>query len=157
MKDLMIDVATELRMSLISLKVTSTGLYSAGYIAYPTIRGVCVKPTKSNEVYVDDYIVRAKLLRLMGDADMLREDIRFQCTMILNHVTKLNHSTANVKFKVQSNRVILISDNSRYRINVKTLNVTKLIGDNWIIVEHDATIHDRISKLEGTLIQVGLM
>lgn len=157
MKDLMIDVATELRMSLTSLKVTSTGLYSAGYIAYPTIRGVCVKPTKSDEVYVDDYVVRAKLLRLMGDAVMLREDIRFQCTMILNYVTKLNHNTANVKFKIEGERVILLSDHGRYRINVNTLNVTKLIGSDWMIINHDAAIYDRISKLQGTLIQVGLM
>lgn len=157
MRDLMIDVATELRMSLISLKVTSTGLYSAGSTAYPTPAGVCVKRAKAGNEYVDDLVLRAQLVKLMTNPELMSSDIRFQATMILNHVTKLNHITANVKFKVDGERLMLISDLGRYRINVETLNVTKLINDKWIIINEDKVIYDRITKLHATLIQVGLM
>ena len=157
MKDLMVTVATELRMSLTSLKVTSTGLYSCGSIAYPTPAGVCVKHPKTGNEYVNDLVLRAQLVKLMTNAELMSSDIRFQATMILNHVTKVNHNLANVKFKVDGDRLMLISDLGRYRINVATLNVTKLINDKWIIINEDKVIYDRITKLHATLIQVGLM
>lgn len=157
MKDLMTAVASELRMSLTSLKVTSTGLYSCGSIAYPTPAGVCVKRTKAENEYVDDLVLRAQLVKLMVNPELMSSDIRFQATTILNHVTNLNHNTANVKFKVDGDRLMLVSDLGRYRINVATLNVTKLTNDKWIIINEDKVMHDRITKLHATLIQVGLM
>lgn len=157
MKDLMATVATALRMSLTSLKVTSRGLYSCGSIAYPTPAGVCVKRTKADNEYVDDLILRGQLVKLMTNPELMSSDIRFQATMILNHVTKVNHNNANVKFKVDGERLMLISDLGRYRINVVTLNVTKLINDKWIIINEDNVIYDRITKLHATLIQVDLM
>lgn len=157
MKDLMTAVATQLRMSLISLRVTSTGLYSCGSVAYPTLAGVCVKHTKGGNEYVDDLVLRAQLVKLMTNPELMSSDIRFQATMILNHVTNISHDIANVKCKVDGERLMLISDRGRYRINVNTLNVTKLINDKWIIINEDKLMYDRINKLHATLIQVELM
>ena len=155
MKDLMVTLANELRMSCVGLHMNSIGMYAAGVQAYPTVRGVHLKHTGKPDEFVDCTIARGKLMRLMSDPILMREDIRHQTKQILDVASKLNHG--DVKFKIEEERVMILSDQGRFRINVNTRNITKLIGDRWIIIDTPEYLYDRVSKLHGTLIQVGLM
>lgn len=155
MKDLMIALATELGMCAPRAHMNSIGLYADGVQAYPTVRGVHLKRTGQPDQFVDCTIARGKLVRLMNDPTIMREEIRQQVKQILFAVTKIHQR--DVKFKVENERVIIITNDGRFRINVETHNVTKLIGDRWIIIDTPEYLHGRISKLHGTLIQVGLM
>lgn len=148
-------LAKELNMSTIGVRVNSIGLYSAGTQAYPTVRGVHIKYPNKPDVFVDCLIARGKLMRLMSSPEMLREDIRVQATQILNAVTNNLHT--DVKFKIEGERLIAITARGRYRINVLTHNVTVLDDNRWIIIDTPEYMYDRIAKLNGTLIQVGLM
>ena len=155
MKDLMIALATELDMVSASLRVNSIGLYSSGTQAYPTPRGIHIKYPNKPDVFVDCLIAKGKLMRLMSSPEMLREDIRVQATQILNTVTNQLH--VDVKFKIEGERLIVITKNGKYRINVLTHNVTILDDNRWVIIDTPEYMYDRIAKLNGTLIQVGLM
>ena len=155
MKDLMIALATELNMSTDRAHMNSIGMYSNGVLAYPTVRGVHLKHTGKSDEFVDCYITRGKLIRLMSDPVLMREEIRVQVKQILYAVTKIHQR--DVKFKIENERVIIVTDNGQFRVNVETRNITKLIGNHWIIIDTPEYMYDRIAKLHGTLIQVGLM
>ena len=135
--------------------MNSIGMYSNGVLAYPTVRGVHLKHTGKSDEFVDCYITRGKLIRLMSDPVLMREEIRVQVKQILYAVTNQLH--VDVKFKIEGERLIVITKNGKYRINVLTHNVTILDDNRWIIIDTPEYMYDRVSKLHGTLIQVGLM
>lgn len=155
MKDLMIALATELNMSTDRVHMNSIGMYANGVQAYPTVRGVHLKHNGAPDEFVDCYIARGKLMRLMSDPVLMREDIRVQVKQILYAVTKTHQR--NVKLKIENERVIIVTDNGQFRINVETHNITKRIDNHWIIIDSPEYLYDRVSKLHGTLVQVGLM
>ena len=149
------EMAVMLGLSTEGASMTYLGLYSTGCLATPTPLGVKIKQPNNENRYINDPIIRGKLLRMMSDADMMLPNIKEKVAVILNAATSVKHS--NVKIKVEGERLIVKTTWGLYRINMVTLNVTVKRGDAWIIQEYRPAYKNAIHKLQGILCQVGMM
>ena len=155
MQDMLEEVAQALDMNVATIRTTFTGLTDGMITATATPRGVKLEDEVGDIDYVDGFVLRVNLNKLLVCPILMREEIRDQLTNILNK--GMGMRLASCRYKVDGKRVICISGGDTYRINVETFNITKLVNLEWIVQERVEYVHTEIEKLEGMLVQVNLM
>lgn len=154
-QQLMASIVEELQLPAIAVRMTRTGISTANARITPSIRGVKIEQVGKDVEYVDSYVMAANIHRLLTDKVMLREEIRMQVRKILH--MRMGERYSSIKFKIEDERVLVKTEDGMFRINVESFNVTKLIGNVWIIQTSDEYIRRQVEMLHGTLVQVGLM
>lgn len=155
MQDMLEEVARALDMNMATVRTTFTGLTDGTITATATPRGVKLESAEGETDYVDGFVLRVNLNKLTTCPILMREEIRDQLTNILNK--GMGMRLASCRYKIDGKRVICVSGGEKYRINVESFNITKLVNLEWVIQERVEYVHTEIEKLEGTLVQVNFM
>lgn len=133
------------------------GIYTYKGMVHLTERGVGYTVGGITQ-HFDNVTLTCKLVKLITCPTALNYHIKYSIIGVLKQAGCMSDSlvlTFDVDFNIEGNRIIIQHDNNVYRINVETMNVTKLINWEWII--QSQVTESKINDLHAILHQVNLM